>query len=167
MSVLEEINISKEYARYKMSLDLNPKSNYKVETLHHDSCCAFCRGRVSSGSEVLIQRESGKVKRVLCKSCVENLLRLYKAAVELENISYDDDLEEIQKTNNIIEAVKWYINPVKEVGEYEYATKDKEHEETYDNDDNGIVIPFNSLYKLKRGISQCRRRIWSRTDCCF
>lgn len=108
-----EISVSKEFDRYKRLLDLNTKEGKRIDTLLKTTRCAHCKSIISSGEECLVLRDKkGKIIKVFCKECVLNALKLHKAAVAMENLPYDDDMEEIKRTNDLIELVKLFLNPI-------------------------------------------------------
>lgn len=108
-----DISVSKEYSNYKRSLDLNVKGNKRMETLVNKAKCFHCKSTINPDEECLVLRDKkGKIIKVFCKECVLNTLRLYKTAIAMENLPYDDDMEEIKRTDDLIELVKLYLNPV-------------------------------------------------------
>lgn len=157
LSEIEEINIESDYKRYKRSLDLVTNGDKHIETLFKDCNCQYYKSKIHAGEECLVTRNHGKITKVLCSECVKNLLKLYKAAIDMENLPYDDDMEEIKRTNTLIELVKWYIHPPKrsEVSLDEVDPEEKGMESFNDT----AIISFSD--KLRENISKGRRRLQS------
>lgn len=107
---IEKMDVGTEYRAYKRVLDFRTDGYKLIESVPKDCTCYHCKSPISSGEEGLVIRPR---KRVFCKTCVINSLKMKKAAIMMENLPFDDVMEEIRVTNLLIELVKLYLNPVK------------------------------------------------------
>lgn len=138
------IDVENVYKRYKVRLNFRRSSKYSIAKIYREGSCSICKDLVHSGSECFIIRDQrGEIERVVCSSCIKNLLRLYKAAVDLENTPIDNKIEELKRSNDLIEVVRWYIHPV----------EDSEVESNEENNFRENTLDFiNSIYLIAMGI---------------
>lgn len=126
---ISEISVSKEFDRYRRLLDLNTKEGKRIDTLLKTTRCAHCKSIIPSGEECLVLRDKeGKIIKVYCKECVLNALRLHKAALAMEKLPYDDEMEEIKRANDLIELVKLFLNPIQRSDELNGTIQEEDSE---------------------------------------
>lgn len=105
---MKDKNLNLDYINYKRGLRGNKSIGIATKQYH----CSHCKSKVLIGDECLFVKNSkGNLRKVFCKECILQVLRLRRASINLENTVYEGD--ESERNKALVELVKGYLNPVK------------------------------------------------------